>query len=93
MIKQGICVNYRREGVFEAAKAGGADYVELNFADVGSASPETVRELADRLSALNLPCLGYNGMFPWNGMKVTGPKKDYAQIDEFLHRQTENIRP
>lgn len=93
MIKQGICVNYRREGVFEAAKAGGADYVELNFADVGSASSETVRELADRLSALSLPCLGYNGMFPWNGMKVTGPKKDYAQIDEFLHRQTENIRP
>ena len=92
MFKQGICVNYRQEGVFSAVKAAGADYVELNFADVGSASPEKVRELRDELSALGLPCLGYNGMFPWNGMKVTGPKKDYVLIDEYLASHAENIR-
>ena len=91
MFKQGICVNFQKEGAFEACKNAGADFVELNYADMGNQTDGQIREIRDRLSDLGLVCLGYNGMFPWNGMKVTGEQKDYGLIDEYLHARAEKL--
>ncbi len=91
MFKQGVCANFRKENVFFDAKKAGADYVELAYCELANATDDEIAALAQQLKELDLPCLGYNCMFPWSGMKVTGKTRDFVAIDEYLHRQVERL--
>lgn len=83
-MKIGICVDFPDRRKIAAAAKGGADFVELCLNSFETASLRRVQNCKAYLDRLGLPVLSYNGMFPWNGLRVTGQGVDYAKIDAYL---------
>ena len=90
-MKFGICTDWKNEQNLLAAKAAGADYVELNFQSFADQSKETIAALGARLDAYGLPCLAYNGMLP-GALRVTGEKKSFAAARDFVAAVLEKVQ-
>ena len=91
-MKIGICIDWRNQEQILASAKAKADFVELGFFSFSNATAEEIQALKEQLASLSLPCLSYNLMFPWAGMKVTGKTRDFARIDEYLYSQMEKLQ-
>lgn len=84
MIKIGICAPHTdRDKLINVAKSG-ADYVEFCLNAFANSEKEQIKETAALLKEYKLPVRAYNGMFPWEGMRVTGEGVDFERIKEYL---------
>ena len=84
MIKIGICSSHTdRDRLANIAKSG-ADYVEFCLNAFENCEKERVKETAAMLKDWKLPVRAYNGMFPWQGLRVTGKDMDVERIKDYL---------
>lgn len=82
----GVCTDWKQEKNLLAAKAGGAEYVELNFQSFIDETPESIAALGEKLQAMGLDLVAYNCMLP-GSMRVTGKKKDFCAARDYLEKQ------
>jgi sugar phosphate isomerase/epimerase len=87
----GVCVDWKKEGNLQIAKAGGAEYVELNFQSFINETPESIAALGEKLQALGLDLVAYNCMLP-GSMRVTGEQKDFAAARDYLEQQLAKLQ-
>lgn len=69
MIKIGMCTGFDN---LEYVKALGYDYMETAINGVVPMSDEEFSEKIELVEKNNYPVLAFNGMLPWQGMKITG---------------------
>ena len=89
-MKIGICLDFSDKRRISFAAKGGADFVELCLNSFASASVRQIKYFKRFLDKLGLSVLSYNGMFPWEGFRVTGKETDYAGIDAYLENVLSN---
>ena len=87
----GVCTDWKQEKNLLAAKAGGAEYVELNFQSFIDETPASIAALGEKLQALGLDLVAYNCMLP-GSMRVTGEKKDFCAARDYLEKQLEKLQ-
>lgn len=74
-IRVGVCLDADK---FEAARAAGFDYVEINASRVAALTDEEFRQLADRAARIGIPVEAANVFIP-GAIKLTGPEVDPAR--------------
>ena len=87
----GVCTDWKKEENLHAAKAAGAEYVELNFQSFINETPESIRALGEKLQAMGLDLIAYNCMLP-GSLRVTGEKKDFAAARDYLEGQLAKLQ-
>ena len=88
----GMCVGHKNFDTLRKIRNIGYDFVEFNFSALRNESESFIKECADLLKELNMPCISMNCLLLGDFVLI-GDDRDHSKVREHVEETLEKIQP
>jgi len=88
----GMCIGHKEFDKLKTIKNLGYDFVEFNFSALRNEEESVIKECADLLCELNMPCVSMNCLLIGD-FTLIGDNADHSKVREHVEATLEKIQP